>query len=87
MTFSDVIVNMTSVVSMASASEPAALLVKNAALKDASNQAAMKLGYARGMKEEQLEVVVAFLSGSDFFAVLPTGFGKSLCYACLPFAF
>ena len=21
------------------------------------------------------------------FAVLPTGFGKSLCYACLPFTF
>ena len=72
---------------MASASEPAALLVKNASLKDAANRAAMKLGYARGMKEEQLEVVVAFLSGSDVCAVLPTGFGKSICYACLPFAF
>ena len=47
----------------------------------------MKLGYARGLKEEQMEVVVAFLSGSDVFAILPTGFGKSLCYACLPFAF
>ena len=47
----------------------------------------MKLGNARGMKEEQLEVVVAFLSGSDVFAVLPTGIGKCLCYACLPFAF
>ena len=34
------------------------------------------------MKEEQLEEVVAFLSESDIFAVLPTGFGKSLCYAC-----
>ena len=72
---------------MASASEPAALLVKNTSLKDAANWAAMKLGYARGMKEEQLEVVVAFLSGSDVFAVLPTGLGKSICYACLPFVF
>ena len=72
---------------MALASEPAALMVKNAALKDAANRAAMKLGYARGMKEEQLEVVVAFLSGSDIFAFLPTGFGKSFCSACLPFAF
>ena len=35
---------------MASASEPAALLLKNASLKDAANGAAMKLGYARGMK-------------------------------------
>ena len=39
------------------------------------------------MKEEHLEVVVVFLSGSDIFAVLPTGFGKSICYACLPFCF
>ena len=45
--------------------------MKNAALKDAANRA---LGYARPMKEEQLEVVVLFLS-------------ESLCYACLPFAF
>ena len=38
---------------MASASEPA--LLKEAALKDAANRAAMKLGYAMGMKKEQLE--------------------------------
>ena len=70
---------------MASASGPTFL--KEAALKDAANRAAIKLGYAMGMKKEQLEVVLAFLSGNDVFAVLPTGFGKSLCYACLPFAF
>ena len=46
------VVNMTSVVNMASASEFASLLVKNASLKDAANRAAMKLRYARGMKEE-----------------------------------
>ena len=57
---------------MASASEHAALLVKNASLKDAANRDAMTLGYATGLKEEQLEVVVAFLSGSDVIAVLPT---------------
>ena len=71
---------------MASANEPAALLMKNASLKDAANRDA-KLRHARGVKEEQLEVVVAFLSGCDVFSVLRTGFGKSLCYACLPFAF
>ena len=70
---------------MASVSEPSFL--KEASLKDAANRAAIKLGYAMGMKKEQLEVVLAFLSGNDVFAVLPTGFGKSLCYACLPFAF
>ena len=39
------------------------------------------------MEPEQLQVVVEFLSGKDVFAVLPTGFGKSLCYAVLPLAF
>lgn len=54
--------------------------------KDAAMMAAIRLGYP-SLKREQLDVVVAFLSGRDVFAVLPTGFGKSLCYACLPFAF
>lgn len=56
-------------------------------LEEAANSAARKLGYPLGLKEEQLQVVVAFLLGRDVFAVLPTGFGKSLCYACLPYAF
>ena len=33
---------------------------------------------------EQLEVVKAFLSGRDVFVSLPTGSGKSVCFACLP---
>jgi len=41
------------------------------------------LGYS-SLKEEQLEVVTAFLEGHDVFAVLPTGYRKSLCFGCLP---
>ena len=48
-------------------------------------EAAASLGY-REMKREQLDVV-QFLNGNNIFAILPTGFGKSLCFACLPGAF
>lgn len=48
--------------------------------------AAKELGYSV-MKPEQLEIANAVLKGRDVFGVLPTGFGKSLCYGCLPSAF
>lgn len=54
--------------------------------KDSVCRAAEELGYP-SMKPEQLEVVLQFVKGRDVFAVLPTGFGKSLCYACLPSTF
>ena len=41
------------------------------------------LGYS-ALKPEQLRVIKSFVFGKDVFAVLPTGFGKSLCYVCLP---
>ena len=42
----------------------------------AATEAIQRLGYST-MKSEQLQVVSGIV-----FAVLPTGFGKSLCYAC-----
>ena len=45
-------------------------------------EAAKELGYV--LKEEQKTVITSFVEGRDVFAVLPTGFGKSLCYTCLP---
>ena len=48
--------------------------------------AALCLGYDN-LKDEQKSVITKFVSGSDVFAILPTGFGKSLCYACLPGVF
>ena len=58
--------------------EPDAIAVINAFIQ--------KLGYLM-LKKEQEDVIVGFLSGRDVFAVLPTGFGKTLRYACLHLVF
>ena len=52
----------------------------------AVTEAIQRLGYST-MKPEQLQVVSVMVSGRDVFAVLPTSFGKSLCYACPPTVF
>ena len=44
------------------------------------------LGYDRP-NEDQETAVNEFLKGRDVFVSLPTGAGKSLCYACLPLSF
>ena len=49
-------------------------------------EAIQHLGYST-MKPDQLQVVSGIVSGRDVFAVLPTGFGKSLCCACPPTVF
>ena len=36
------------------------------------------------MKQEQVYVAREFLEGKEVFAVLPTGFGKSLYVLCMP---
>ena len=46
----------------------------------------MKLGYAH-LKPEQVAVFNAFVGGRDVFAALPTGYGKSVCFAILPHVF
>ena len=56
------------------------------AVREAAESAARELGYTQ-MKPEQLRVVEAFVQGRDVFAILPTGYGKSLCYGCLPLVF
>lgn len=44
------------------------------------------LGFSE-LKPKQNEVIISFLRGQDVLGVLPTGYGKSLCYCCLPHAF
>ena len=51
-------------------------------LVDAIHLAVERLGFTE-IKDLQLEVVLAIATGQDVFGVLPTGYGKSLCYAFL----
>ena len=46
-------------------------------------KAVQALGYET-MKAEQLKIVTCVLRGRDVFGILPTGFGKTLCFSCLP---
>ena len=45
------------------------------------------LRHSLTLKPEQLKSLEVVLAGSHVIAVLPTGFGKSLIYQFLPFAF
>ena len=57
-----------------------------AALNDAIDLAVKKLGYKK-LKDKQREAIVQFVNGHDCFISLPTGYGKSVCYAVLPYLF
>ena len=49
---------------------------------EAIDAAATKLGFRR-LKPEQREAICNFMDGKDIMVVLPTVFGKSLCYVLL----
>ena len=49
-------------------------------------EAAMKL-QVKELREKQHEAVGAFLDGNDVFMSVPTGYGKSVVYGMLPYAF
>ena len=39
------------------------------------------------LKDKQKEAICSFVNGRDFFVILPTGYGKTLCYVLLPYVF
>jgi ATP-dependent DNA helicase RecQ len=39
------------------------------------------------LKNEQEEALASVYKGQDTFVWLPTGYGKSICYECLPFLY
>ena len=55
-------------------------------IEKAVQRSAIQLGYTT-VKDHQISVITSFVRGEDVFAVLPTGYGKSLCYALLPLVF
>ena len=55
-------------------------------LSQAIETTANELGYST-LKRQQQVVISSFVSGKDVFVALPTGFGKSPCYGCLPGVF
>ena len=44
-----------------------------------------RFGYQ--LQGKQKEAIIAYTSGKDTFVALPTGYGKSLIYGCLPLVF
>ena len=48
--------------------------------------ASVSFGYNE-LKVEQHQALKAFVEGRDVFVAIPTGYGKSLCYALLPAIF
>ncbi len=43
-----------------------------------------KYSFPEKLKEEQLEITLSLLNNSHTFGVLPTGYGKSLCFGLPP---
>ena len=56
------------------------------AIREAARSAVRRLGYAE-IKLEQLKVVETLIQGCDVFAILPTGYGKSLWCGCFPLVY
>ena len=54
--------------------------------KTAITEGGKQLGYDK-LRPKQIEAMSSFIEGNDVFVSLPTGYGKSIIYAALPYAF
>ena len=63
-----------------------AVCLSNRDIKSIATKVMQELGY-KALKPKQLQIVTGVLSRCDVFGVLPTGFGKTLCFACLHSAY
>ena len=59
------------------------MMVTLADLQTCLKEVAEALGMCE-LKSGQKEVISAFADGRDVFVSLPTGYGKLVCYGCLP---
>ena len=55
-------------------------------IEDIIDEVTRRLSLGR-LKPKQMEAIIAFVGGRDVFVSLPTGYGKSIIYASLPFIF
>lgn len=58
--------------------------MKGVSMEKRINEILMEKKYNFHVKCEQLSVIENILLGKDTFAVLPTGYGKSMCYILPP---
>ena len=72
--------------SMNNDKQQAWLLLAMTNKEKAIDSACSTVGIA-SLKAKQWEAITRFVGGEDVFICLPTGFGKSLCYALLPLVF
>ena len=64
----------------------AAVQYSREAVEDAIASSCAVMGVVE-LKEKQKEAIKSFVEGNDVLVILPTGYGKSLCFALLPLVF